>query len=700
MVFEDKHDEGKKIGMTANRKTRKLLSALMIAVLTSVLLSSCGDNGREKDGKKEPTTSEQPAENGTPTPDVTEETKLTETPTPKPTKAPTVTATPTVTPSCPPPPTSTPMPTPIKDYMAEEVLNMNRELHEVVYPKREIAKLGTGPAYSEQDLKDMEYGITRNYPITVTDIIFPTHTSDYARASSGYSDRGIQSVHISGLRNQDVQNAINNRIDEVVKTLANPAYIPNVAGVIQVFEENGIPGRYTETYAHDAYGYLSVEIHLICEWSETRHFPNVHEGVGEYGSSVWQYDDYRHFRWDWDYVYDAGQWGDNYAGKVTFRYQLCDGVNLVFNLETGEEVMLSDLFPEGEDYLGLVNDEVAKQRDYPYWEGSYDWYYEAKEYDGGKLFSGIKGDEGFSIDNYSDDLYLYSETLKDGHIAIALPKPVPNIATPQTYSGKCTYSIAPLQRLTGKPIGITGYMPAKAGNFTVNTKERGNVNITVYLDEVGLFAYSSLTGKPEESPYAMSRDVVYRATKEWAERHFTPISWYEDANSFILFPAGASVYPNGYVCVHLHVDGPQWDGWLIGGDSADFWMKDGRYIEESEIFDISYEEILKGIFTSGNVMSEEQASYCAGILSPYITSIDSFAYNGTVDLDSIEFVFPDATEEFKVGEEIQQKLVGHFPNDTLEGFIYNSAYNYYVGRLQGYDVLSHLRIYEGYTFAR
>ena len=79
-------------------------------------------------------------------------------------------------------------------------------------------------------------------------------------------------------------------------------------------------------------------------------------------------------------------------------------------------------------------------------------------------------------------------------------------------------------------------------------------------------------------------------------------------------------------------------------------------------------------------MSEEQASYCAGILSPYITSIDSFAYNGTVDLDSIEFVFPDATEEFKVGEEIQQKLVGHFPNDTLEGFIYNSAYNYYVDR--------------------
>ena len=700
MIFEDKHDEGKKIGMKANRKTRRLLSALMIAVLTSVLLSGCGDNGREKDGKKEPATSEQPAENGTPTPDVTEETKLTETPTPKPTKAPTVTATPTVTPSCPPPPTSTPMPTPIKDYMAEEVLNMNRELHEVVYPKREIAKLGTGPAYSEQDLKDMEYGITRNYPITVTDIIFPTYTSDSARASSGYSDRGIKSVHISGLRNQDVQNAINNRIDEVVKTLANPAYIPNVAGVIQVFEENGIPGRYTETYAHDAYGYLSVEIHLICEWSETRHFPNVHEGVGEYGSSVWQYDDYRHFRWDWDYVYDAGQWGDNYAGKVTFRYQLCDGVNLVFNLETGEEVMLSDLFPEGEDYLGLVNDEVAKQRDYPYWEGSYDWYYEAKEYDGGKLFSGIKGDEGFSIDNYSDDLYLYSETLKDGHIAIALPKPVPNIATPQTYSGKCTYSIAPLQRLTGKPIGITGYMPAKAGNFTVNTKERGNVNITVYLDEVGLFAYSSLTGKPEESPYAMSRDVVYRATKEWAERHFTPISWYEDANSFILFPAGASVYPNGYVCVHLHVDGPQWDGWLIGGDSADFWMKDGRYIEESEIFDISYEEILKGIFTSGNVMSEEQASYCAGILSPYITSIDPFAYNGTVDLDRIEFVFPDATEEFKVGEEIQQKLVGHFPNDTLEGFIYNSAYNYYISRLQGYDVLSHLRIYEGYTFAR
>ena len=52
MIFEDKHDEGKKIGMKANRKTRRLLSALMIAVLTSVLLSGCGDNGREKDGKR------------------------------------------------------------------------------------------------------------------------------------------------------------------------------------------------------------------------------------------------------------------------------------------------------------------------------------------------------------------------------------------------------------------------------------------------------------------------------------------------------------------------------------------------------------------------------------------------------------------------------------------------------------------------
>ena len=657
--------------MTANRKTRRLLSALMIAVLTSVLLSGCGDNGREKDGKKEPATSEQPAENGTPTPDVTEETKLTETPTPKPTKAPTVTATPTVTPTK--APTSTPTPTPIKDYMAEEVLNLNRELHEVVYPKREIAKLGTGPAYSEQDLKDMEYGITRNYPITVTDIIFPTHTSDSARASSGYSDRGFKSVHISGLRNQDVQNAINNRIDEVVKTLANPAYIPNVAGVMQIFTERGTPVRYTEAYAHDAYGFLSVSIELTCEWNETRHFPDVHKGVNEYDAD-WKYEDARHFRWDWDYVYDEGLWGESeyYPGNVTFHFRLCDNAYLVFNLETGEEVMLSDLFPEGEDYLGLLNDEAAKQRDYQYWEGGFDFYREDKEYDGGILFSGIKGDEDFLVEN---SIYLYSEELKDGSISLSLPRPVPNIATPQTYNGKCSYSITSLEYLTGKPIGITGYVPAKAGSFTVQTKEKGNVNITVYLDEVGLFAYSSITGKPEESPYAMSRDVVYRATKEWAERHFTPIPWYEDANSFILFPSGASVYPNGYVCVHLHVDGPQWDGWLIGGDSADFWMKDGRYIEESDIFDISYEEILKGIFTSGNVMSEEQASYCASILSPYITSIDPFAYNGMVNLDLIEFVFPDATEEFKVGEEIQQKLVGHFPNDTLEGFIYNSAYN-------------------------
>jgi hypothetical protein len=699
LIFEDKHDEGKKIGMKANRKTRRLLSVLMIAVLASALLSGCGDNGSRKDGKKELAATEQPAENATPTPAVTDTSKLTETPTPKPTKAPTVTATPTVTPSCPPPPTSTPIPTPIKDYMAEEVLNKNRELHEVVYPKREIAKRGTGPAYSEQDLKDIEYGITRNYPITTEELI-TYNTNNYAWMSSSYEDRGIKTVHLSGYKKPDVQSKINNRIDEVVKTLVNQAYIPNASGVIRIFEERGKPKRETSAYSHACYGYLTVYLTLTCSWNETKHFSDIYNEAWDYAKKVWPLGDY-HYGYNYEMVYDPGvsEYTDAYSGNVNFQFQLYESVYLVFNLVTGEEVMLSDLFAEDEDYLGFLNDEIMKRQNYQYWEGSFEDYKENLEYDGGRLFSGIRGDEYFSIESYGNSITVYTDALKNGYITLELPNPLPNIADARNSNGSCSYSISPLERLRSKPLGDYDYTLPETVSFMLNTEDRGDVKVSVMLDETGMLAYSARDWKPVESPYALSRDVVYEASKEWAKRHcVAALSRYEGIESYTIIPDYASVYPNGYVCIDAQVNGSGENGWVLGTNFEEIWMKDGKFIEKTDIFDISYEEILKEVFTSGNVMNEEQATYCASVLSPYITGVDAFTYDGLVNLDRISFVFPDATDYLKVGEEIQQKLVGHFPEDTIERLIYASGYVYYDCQLQEFNVLRHLRMYEGYTF--
>lgn len=670
-------------------KTLRVLAAVFVV---AVMLAACGnEEERGKENTPTPALSEGPSVTHEVTPAVT----ATSTPRIKPTPIMTPTPTPVINPT----PTMIPTPTPITDYTSADILAKNRELHKITNPKREIAALGTGPACSDLDIKDYEYGIRRNYAIQTEDIMFSSYTSEFSRPVQRYDEQGIRSIHISGLKDGTVQNKINKRIDEVVKTLANPSYIPNSPGVIKLFREKGTPKRYTETYATSAFGYLSVESTLRLVWEEAVHLDDT-DRAGEYAASVWPNDGCVHF----DYNYDVLQYDGTYVyynanpGTVKFSFELRETSVLNFNLATGEEIRLSDLFPEGEDYLKLLNEEISKRLNYEYWNvadfgyGYFDLYKEEKEYDGGRVIRGLSGEESFAFGNRKN-LFIFSDSFSSGSMEIPFPGPVPSVDSDDLYVGKCQYSVEPIGELYGKPYGMTGYIPAVAGEFTVQAQGQERKTLRVLLDDVGLFAISPINQKPVDSPYALSRDLVYKAVKEWAEHRFAEQSWAHDYDVYSVFPVNAMVYPNGYISVGLHIDGPNWDGWLVGGNGTEFWMKDGHFIEDKDVFlpEDPYETILWKLFRESG-FNEEQAAYCAGILAPYVVSVRYYYFQ--VGMSDIQFRFEVGNPENPLTKEVQSKLTGHYPSGTLEWLFDSSSYE----SMPYINIIEYARAYEGYPF--
>ena len=109
-----------------------------------------------------------------------------------------------------------------------------------------------------------------------------------------------------------------------------------------------------------------------------------------------------------------------FAEDDTFRYMVAaytyEEKGLTFNLETGEELRLSDFFEEGEDYIKILSDtnyeqnvrynyRVYDEGDYEEFRRNYasedswwaNYYEEFREYDAGNLYQGINPDQEYYL---------------------------------------------------------------------------------------------------------------------------------------------------------------------------------------------------------------------------------------------------------------------------------------------------------------
>ena len=84
---------------------------------------------------------------------------------------------------------------------------------------------------------------------------------------------------------------------------------------------------------------------------------------------------------------------------------------MTFDLSTGEELRLSDLFPAGEDYLSYLNTQIVAQM--------------GQGYDEGSPFSGLRGDETFYLTIGREDSVeiCFPGILREIGVSVEVPIP-------------------------------------------------------------------------------------------------------------------------------------------------------------------------------------------------------------------------------------------------------------------------------------
>ncbi|MBR7019812.1 MAG: hypothetical protein IKI15_02000 [Lachnospiraceae bacterium] len=290
-------------------------------------------------------------------------------------------------------------------------MKKNKALHEAAMPERKANPLGTGPELTEQDWWDITYGEEPIYD--------PVYDEKEGKAG-GVNPYSI--VQITSSRNEEVTKKINECLENTARTLADPGYLPDVAGILNIVKEKGFPR--TEVYSDCDYVCREIlSVRIICKWTwwaEDRSFP-----------------DWNSFYYDWkgreevlvgpgiELDYEVLQ--EINGGPILRVYYVVREVHyLNFDRRTGEVLSLSDMFPKGFDYLEYVNREAKKETnrylmadDDVFWmakeevfgfsddeyrktgevRGAYGGGYDESlyEYDGGLLPVQLTGDEEFGL---------------------------------------------------------------------------------------------------------------------------------------------------------------------------------------------------------------------------------------------------------------------------------------------------------------
>ncbi|MBO7402458.1 MAG: hypothetical protein J6U10_05655 [Lachnospiraceae bacterium] len=475
-----------------------------------------------------------------------------ETVTSTPTFAVTDTPTPTVTLT----PTSTPTPTPTlaPPLSIADMVVRSRELHEAVRPKTVANPLGTAPEYSAWENNAAKYGLTRERVVSIIEDDKSSYTC----------------FCVAKIKNETVAEKINQRLKEVCMDMSDPAYLPDSPGYVLLFRDNGPSKLELSCECNEYQGILSVRI-----------------------NGYWT--------WEWNKPY----------GARTLPEQF-ETVCLNFDLRTGEELSLSDLFPEGFDYLGYLNKELEEISKYDYWY-SESWYNDdydpSKEYDGGKLPLQLKGDEQFFLP-YSGEIQFFIEGKEAGYIS--LPFTPPDRGRGEKL---CTEEYSHLWYLGS----LSTFSGARIGEFRISSKGSKNPSVTVYADEQPL-ATASI---PDSfiSEYLSNEKILSYAkqlTDQWTGNSLP----YDEIQLYCNY---VTLWPNDYYCIQWQVE-----GWLGGSLRTQLdvytYAHEGKILSLDEIFDIPFENLLAELISSlrkdeSKFAEGEAAEEVAKALRPYFVGL-------------------------------------------------------------------------------
>ncbi|MBO4628072.1 MAG: hypothetical protein J5645_08855 [Lachnospiraceae bacterium] len=655
---------------------RKILVLVVIAV-ACLTVASCSKNGGDT--------------NLTPTSVVTEAV------------TPTVTSEPTGTPT----PTVTATPVPATDLAA--LAARNRELHEEVFTKRAVNPLGTAPAMPESEKRDRAYGISRSYWPVFQDVVMETGSIVEETWTVPHTY-----LRISGLRDEAVQKKVNDRLESIVRNMSHPNFLPDIAGIMTIVKEHGLPQSKVHEYHHCEAGILSVEVEATWYWEEERVFANDEE-LAKFCEQV----DWADARYE---ILDGYSFVWN--SPVRMVYQLYGTYYLNFDLSTGEEMSLSDLFPEGYDYLAYLDEKVYEASQYEYWfdhydgSGAWEQYDEMQEVDSGVSLQ-ISGDEEFHL----YDNWLRINTNQGREVSVILSDVVYRSAGELLYSVMPEYTLSPLETVVfydwewrensdekvhmnkSQRLGKIRAVPSGALEIEVEVKRQKD------LPDWESYAGEEWTARARED---LSDEKIVKYAKEFLEAESVWIDyWYSrpttDAEMLLYC---AEVYPNGYYYLEwcVNVKGT----WRQGRGYEHFtlrgWVHDGRFIPEEECFDVSYEELFTEIIAGLRVgdrehgkpvATREEAAAAAKALRPYFSKFSDplggkdtwswvqwyvwepggYALLKTPD-DVSEETFPDL--KAALPQELWDSLRGYEETD-----LYYSDPNL---------IRRHLRIYEGYSF--
>lgn len=626
---------------------RKMLKRAAALVILSLLLSSCsgGNGGRKKEPEQEAIV--------------------------------TVTATPTVSPSAGQLPTVspteavTPMPEPDRGHKTAEAIIRNRELHEIIRPKREVSPVGTGHV-SEAEEKRKKYGLTVHYYNVYVQAVelFTKETAN--------NDTQFRSICISGLTNKEAERKINARIEEIAMAMADYDYIPDVAGILNLVDKYGEPEKKVSAELRYAgIGYLEVDIDKSWLFKETKTLHNFDELLEHLST----HEDFRGYRSNYVIV-DK----DKDAGTITWEitYFVEGGTTVIFNMVTGEEPALSDFFPEGEDYLTYLNDLITERLKYDYWTGEWsdDNYDATREYDGTTVFSGITGDEPISLSvGWSSYDERYGGSFRVGDYEVWVPEVLIPAEGAVDACEECFFFAYAVGNLKVDESGN----PDSAEDIRIQTGDAGEVSIALRCGDGGLFTPKDESWVWNEywPPMTVTKEELTEAVREY----FTE-NWPSVMNGGEKCKAEVSrcvVYPNGYIFISLEFDcgdGP------FCYDGAQFWMKDGKYVPTEELFTISVEELLKRmLLSSGDGLSEDKAARAAEMLVPYIDSVRFTPDDIEGGIWSNRFVLTE--EAGYIGDKLWTQLSEYIPAEQLDQFFDGSLF----ARV---NLIKYLRIYEGF----
>ena len=599
-------------------------------------------------------------------------------------------------------------------FYSDESFDKNREFHTRLLAADDFSHLGTGKELSEAILSDQAYGIERNHPDNVEDIF----VSD-----------GVNVIHVKGLKDKEIENKINDRIDEVVGIILDPAYYPELSGIVPFLREHG-PGKreiYMSTYYNQNH-ILSLDISVSYNWTKPI-AAKWYDDIPDTNDDGRIDDDDIYWFTDYGVSFDTIQGIDAYSGgglhssayeemtyfNINWIYQEYKGLN--FNLETGEELRLSDMFPEGYDYLELVNNEYFNQivksnysfsDDYLDENGRervsdyYKQYYEPNEYDGGSLFTGINPNFSFVI--YSDKyISIYDKESNYCLIEIEIP-PFNMVEFSDIFEESESKEVFCLEENSFYTWYNARFDPIhydSVGTFVIDINDADAISINVVVPKE--FEAEIYRFLPKKSMVSLAKSALERSKIRFFDNDICS-----------MYPSSIDVLPNGYVdvkwCVEIWNDEEErfWSTYI----DFDQWVKDGKDVPPSELIDVSTKDMIKMLLLkiknwsyeiTDTRLDEKDAERAAEILSKHFVSwnaennfapIFDFLYEGSES-------YPDDNYS---DEDIRTCILSEteraeLPKEVFECVKANWSWDYdnwdidYMN-----DYYKHFKIYDGYEF--